>query len=207
MNKTSLYTGDQTSDVQIILRSCWYDPDNKLGMRKGSYLQDISETRAELTVNIINIVNDMYNKFPDDPYETASPFKCVAWFATCFLFHHPLKQPFPKSLTDIPNEQNAIMAWNIATTLLRGATIYRTDDTTMVIPRTYDPNEILSRHSFTDIISILVSWEILPQDKKSDPIVWVTFYRQLALLIEQVTYRAFPYLSYPPMDPPVIDDA
>jgi hypothetical protein len=182
-----IYSEDKVKDIGLIWAACW-DQFAKFGGDPGRHLEDAR-------IPICRVVADMYNLPYYKDVKGASPFKRAAWFATCFLFHNPLTKPFNRNLTGKVGEHNALAAYNIALHFLDGNAI-RWKGRDRSIPGMAD--ELLSTHSFLDILEFLVDWSVIPQGQKSKIII-LNFYRALSLLLEQVTYRAFPSLSYPPL--------
>ena len=178
-----LYSGDKVTDFQYIWSSCW-SHFNAYGMPAGKHM-------AEAREPIVLIAHDMYDRFPGKISE-ASPFKLMAWFITCFMFHTPLKKPFNISVAGLENEQNALVAYNTACISMRNCKIHWKGGDRVI---SCAPDDMLSAHSRRDVINLLREWGAI--EVKTEDLTR-TFYRNLSLLIEQITYRAIPSLSYPP---------
>ena len=181
-----IYSGNKAEDVVSIWSFCWkhfliY------GMEPGEHLADAKGP-------ILQIVDDMYDEFPSGNIRHANPFKLCAWFATCFLYYRPLQRPLVQKITEFDNEQNAVVAYNAVVHSLLGCQIYKENGETSTICDL--PDKMLSKHSYEDVIKLLLEWERFPIQKKGSDNLH-NFYHCLALLLEQITYRTLPAISYP----------
>lgn len=171
-----LYTGDKTQDLQNISSVYW----SHVNHLSPSNPETLQQTREPL----LRVISDMYNHFPGDRHK-ASPFKLMAWVATCLLIRQPFNDKTQQS-------KNARLAYNTIFTSLEGCEIKRNNETHIICNC---PDALLSEHSSNDIINFLQKWETIFNINKDKNSIMV-FYAGLSLLIEQVVYRAFPSLSY-----------
>jgi len=132
----------------------------------------------------IGVLDMMKHEFPhNDGIEAASPFKKIAHFLTNFVAASPIIDKFPEDkigdLFNVPNHQNAIVAYEISADSLCKAKI-KHDGKTIILE-----NRIcVSKHSYIDIIEALSS--LTPIDH----------FKLVSVLIEQLAYRANPKASY-----------
>jgi len=181
-----LYGGDRAADVQLVYRVC-LEHFKLLG-------NPVGLTETNLTLALWDVIYDCYDSFPGGVVERdlANPFKLAGWLMTCFLFRRPVDRPLAVSLSGVPADQDAVIAFNLGVDLIKGSQMKRNDGHVSVWDR---PDTILSSHSFVDLILSLKGCEIALIDCNSQDVVGA-IYGQIAVLLEQITYRAFPTLSY-----------
>jgi hypothetical protein len=114
-----------------------------------------------------------------------SLFKRVATFICAFSYFRPVQTPFPenvfgKMITQIPNHQNAILAFEIAKNALWGASLRSADGRNKIIN-----NQIsMSAHMYADTITFLSNL-----DPSKDVF-------GVALLLESLCYQSNSELAY-----------
>jgi hypothetical protein len=120
-----------------------------------------------------------------DGVDKASVFKKAANFIVNFVAERPIVSPFPATseidpaLLRLPNHENAVIAFEVASDSLHGATVRRSDGEVVL------KNHIsVSGHSYIDIIEALAS--VSPSQH----------FHCVAVLLEQLAYRANPECSY-----------
>lgn len=140
---------------------------------------------------LLTVLQLVRQNFPHkDGIENANPFKKIAYFIVNFMAERPMQSSFPDSfkindtkLNSIKNHQNAIIAYAIATDSLVDAEIYSTciEGSESLVLR----NKIkVSKHSYVDIIDAMC--DCTP----------VSHFKSMAVLFEQLAYRANPDASY-----------
>lgn len=151
----------------------------------------LSESKYDLEVildeRILNhVINIMYydGLYLNGDLAQTSVFKKVAVFVSYFVAEKPLKLKTKNdsisSFVDIPFYENAVIAFEIARDSLWGATIRRHDDNKVVL----DKRIAISEHSYVELINAMSK---LSSDS----------YLIIAVLLEQMAYRANPECSYP----------
>ena len=132
-----------------------------------------------------SVVGNYQKKFPHkDGVENASVFKKVAYFLCHFVSMRPLVNPFPVSaveddIAQIDNHQNAIVAYSIASQIIRNSLIRKPDGDIHIANPIW-----LSRHSYVDLIDAL--------SNLSPP----THFKCVSVLFEQLTYKSNPRCQY-----------
>jgi len=118
------------------------------------------------------------------------PLNKVAYFVVNFIAERPMQSVFPDTfvihgtkLNSINNHQNAIIAYAIAVDSLVNAKIYSTCSETHKEIELNKRIEI-SKHSYVDIIDAMC--DVSP----------VSHFKCIAVLFEQLSYRANPDASY-----------
>jgi len=119
-----------------------------------------------------------------DGLEKASVFKKVANFIANFVAERPIVSPFPigslaPEILEIPNHQNAVVAFELGIEALHLATVNRSDRDVIL-----DKRICVSPHSLADIIEALC--EVTPN----------LHFKLVSVLLEQLAYRANPQASY-----------
>lgn len=173
-----LYNTDDLLDAVIVLEFI------------DAYTYELGVRPAFVDGNIVmSVVNECKRDFPHkDGLDKASAFKQAAHFVCYFISKKPILDPFPvgiigEQLAEIPNHQNAIVAFAIAETALNNSMIRRKDgDIQIKNPIRY------SRHSYIDIIEALS--EITPSPH----------FKLTTVLFEQLVYKSNPGCQYPIID-------
>lgn len=141
----------------------------------------------EIDTNALgNMLDNMRHPFPcNNGLEGASPFKKAAQFVCHFIDVNPLKKHLTadmvgRDLDAIRNNQNAILALEIAIEALHGATLNRASDDAKVLSNRIS----LSSHSYIDIVQALSS------------VSAVAHFQLLSVLFEQLAYKVNPDCQY-----------
>ncbi len=144
------------------------------------------------TSALYNVLEQMRIDFPcTNGIDNASPFKKAAQFVCHFIAHNPVKKPFTKDmvgkdLAGIRNNQNSMIALDLAIESLYGATL---DNGSGKGPNKLLKNKIvLSTHSYVDIVQALSA------------VSSVTHFQLIALLFEQMAYKVNPTCQYTLME-------
>jgi len=140
-------------------------------------------------IKISSIIRLMWQEFPARGGLTqASTFKKAACFFCYFIAERPVQTTFSESqfgdLVAIPNHQNVMIAYNIVSNMLDGATIVSDDGSVKYL----DKPLRLSKHSYCDLV--FACRNLVPH---SD-------FHTVALLFEQISYRNNPDASYPVLE-------
>lgn len=137
---------------------------------------------------LVGLLHLIRENFPHkDGIENANPFKKIAYFIVNFIAERPMETSFKDDfkinniqLNTINNHQNAIIAYAIAVESLVNAEIFRPSGEKIKMT-----NKIkVSKHSYVDIIDALSG--VTPSEH----------FKIIAVLFEQLAYRANPYASY-----------
>lgn len=134
-----------------------------------------------------SVVTGMHNDFPHiDGEEKASVFKKVANFVCYFVAEAPIEGSIPERFSEdlhrVKNSLTAVLAYEIAVTMLHKATIVWTRDNT---EHTLENRITVSKHSYIDIIEALSA--VTP----------ASHFKLVAVLFEQMAYKTNLGCQYP----------
>lgn len=137
---------------------------------------------------LVSVLHLIRENFPHkDGMENANPFKKIAYFTVNFIAERPMKTPFNDNfiinetqINKINNHQNAIIAYAVAVESLVNSEIFISSGDSIKLTNKI----IVSKHSYVDIINAL---------SEATP---VEHFKSIAVLFEQLVYRANPEASY-----------
>lgn len=154
-----------------------------------SFCHDIGFETFQIDENkLVSVLHLIREDFPHkDGLENANPFKKIAYFVVNFITERPMKTSFKDEfiingtqINTINNHQNAIIAYAIAVESLVNAEIFRSTGEIVKL----ENRIMVSKHSYVDIIDAI---------SESTP---VDHFKSIAVLFEQLAYRANPTASY-----------
>lgn len=119
--------------------------------------------------------------------DKASVFKKVSFFVSTFIEKEPIKTKSSGEIlgNDLANmDINAVIAFDIAISLLKGAKIHREDGECVI-----SENIFLSNHSYIDIIDALST-------KGNGRVSAASHFKLLSVFFEQLVYKTNPSIQY-----------